>query len=44
MLYGDVWERPRLSKRGRNLATAFYAGWPSAVTAIVVAREVFEKK
>jgi 4-carboxymuconolactone decarboxylase len=23
---------------------AFYAGWPSAVTAIGVAKEVFEKK
>jgi 4-carboxymuconolactone decarboxylase len=23
---------------------AFYAGWPSALTAVTVAREVFEKK
>jgi 4-carboxymuconolactone decarboxylase len=81
VLYGDVWERPELSKRDRSLATvaalialnrpdqlrshlriarqngvtqeelietithlAFYAGWPSAVSAIAVAREVFEKK
>ncbi len=81
MLYGDVWERPELSKRDRSLVTvaaliamnrpdqlrshlararengvteqelvevithlAFYAGWPSAVTAVGVAREVFEKK
>jgi 4-carboxymuconolactone decarboxylase len=81
MLYGDIWERPQLSKRDRSLATvaaliamnrpdqlrshlvrarengvtqeelietithmAFYAGWPNAVTAIAVAREVFEKK
>jgi 4-carboxymuconolactone decarboxylase len=81
MLYGDVWERPELSKRDRILATvaalialnrpdqlrshlararangvtqeelietithlAFYAGWPKAVTAISVAKEVFEKK
>ncbi len=81
VLYGDVWERPELSKRDRSLATvaaliamnrpdqlrshlriarqngvtqqelietithlAFYAGWPSAVSAIGVAREVFEKK
>jgi 4-carboxymuconolactone decarboxylase len=81
VLYGDVWERPELSKRDRSLATvaalialnrpdqlrshlriarqngvtqeelietithlAFYAGWPNAVTAIGVAREVFEKK
>lgn len=81
VLYGDVWERPQLSKRDRSLVTvaalialyrpdqlrshlvrarengvtqeelietithlAFYAGWPNAVTAIAVAREVFEKK
>lgn len=81
VLYGDVWERPELSKRDRSLVTvaaliamnrpeqlrshlvkarengvkqeeiietithlAFYAGWPSAVTAITVAKEVFEKK
>ncbi len=81
VLYGDVWERPELSKRDRSLVTvaalialyrpdqlrshlararangvtqeelietithlAFYAGWPNAVTAIAVAREVFEKK
>ena|ERR1051326_2504177 len=79
VLYGDVWERPELSKRDRSLATvaalialnrsdqlrshlriarqnglteeelietithlAFYAGWPNAVTAIGVAREVFK--
>lgn len=81
VLYGDIWERPQLSKRDRSLVTvaaliamnrpdqlrshftrarangvtqeelietithmAFYAGWPNAVTAIAVAREVFEKK
>ena len=81
VLFGDVWERPGLSKRDRSLVTvatliamnrpdqlrshlarardngvteqevvevithlAFYAGWPSAVTAVAVAREVFEKK
>lgn len=80
VLYGDVWERPGLSKRDRSLVTvsaliamnrpdqlrshlniartngltedqlvetithlAFYAGWPSAVTAVGVASEVFEK-
>jgi 4-carboxymuconolactone decarboxylase len=79
--YGDIWERPELSKRDRSLETvaalivmnrpeqlrsqlvkardnrvkqeelietithlAFYAGWPNAVTAIGVAREVFDKK
>src|SRR5438445_11002594 len=81
VLYGDVWERPALSKRDRSLVTvaalialnrpeqlrshlmrarengvtqeeltetithlAFYCGWPNAVNAINVAKEVFEKK
>jgi 4-carboxymuconolactone decarboxylase len=81
VLYGDVWERPQLSKRDRSLATvaalialnrpdqlrshfararangvtqeelietithlAFYAGWPNAITAISVAKEVFQQK
>lgn len=81
VLFGDVWERPGLSKRDRSLVTvsaliamnrpdqlrphlvrarengvteqelieaithlAFYAGWPSGVTAIAVAKEVFQKK
>ena len=81
VLYGDIWERPELSKRDRSLVTvaaliamnrpdqlrshlriarqngvteeelietithlAFYAGWPNAVTAIGVAREVFAQK
>ncbi|HVT94210.1 MAG TPA: carboxymuconolactone decarboxylase family protein [Bryobacteraceae bacterium] len=81
VLYGDIWERPQLSKRDRSLVTvaalialnrpeqlrshflrarengvtqqevvetithlAFYAGWPNAVNAIAVAKEVFEKK
>lgn len=81
VLYGDVWERPELSKHDRSLVTvaalialnrpeqlrshlirarengvtqeelvetithlAFYAGWPNAVNAIKVAKEVFEKK
>ena len=81
VLYGDIWERPELSKRDRSLVTvaalialnrpdqlrshlirarengvtqeelvetithlAFYAGWPNAVNAVAVAREVFEKK
>jgi 4-carboxymuconolactone decarboxylase len=80
VLFGDVWERPQLSKRDRSLVTvsaliamnrpdqlrshlalarqngvkeeelieaithlAFYAGWPSAVTAVSVAKEVFKK-
>lgn len=79
VLFGDVWERPELSKRDRSLATvaaliamnrpdqlrfhlgralengvkeqelievithlAFYAGWPSAMTAITVAKEMFQ--
>lgn len=81
VLYGDIWERPQLSKRDRSLVTvaalialnrpeqlrshlirarengvtqeeltetithlAFYCGWPNAVNAISVAKEVFEKK
>jgi 4-carboxymuconolactone decarboxylase len=80
VLFGDVWERPQLSKRDRSLVTvsaliamnrpdqlrshltrardngltetelveaithlAFYSGWPNAVTAVAVAREVFKK-
>lgn len=80
VLFGDVWERPELSKRDRSLATvaaliangnteqlpghlkrakenglsetelaeviihlAFYAGWPRAMSAVRVAREVFGK-
>lgn len=78
VLFGDVWERPGLSKRDRSLITvatlvagyrtnelsfhlkralengvtkdelvelithlAFYAGWPAASTAVVIARQVF---
>ncbi len=81
VLYGDIWERPQLSKRDRSLITvaalialnrpdqlrshfvlarqngvtedelietithlAFYAGWPNAVTAIAVAKDVFRKR
>jgi alkylhydroperoxidase/carboxymuconolactone decarboxylase family protein YurZ len=81
VLFGDVWERPGLSKRDRSLVTvsaliamnrpdqlrshlarardngvtpdelveaithlAFYAGWPSAVTAASVAKEVVQAK
>jgi 4-carboxymuconolactone decarboxylase len=80
VLYGDIWERPQLSKRDRSLITvaaliamnrpdqlrshlalarqngvteeelietithmAFYAGWPNSVTAVSVAKEVFQK-
>ena len=80
VLFGDVWERPQLSKRDRSLITctalvalgkteqmtthfpraiqngvtqeeiiemithmAFYAGWPSAVSAAMRAREIFGK-
>jgi 4-carboxymuconolactone decarboxylase len=78
VVYGDVWERPGLSKRDRSLITvaalvamyrgdqlkghleralangvtrdeigelithiAFYAGWPAAMTAGRIARDVF---
>ena len=79
VLYGDVWERPGLSKRDRSLITvaaltamyrgdqlkghieralangvtkdeisevithmAFYAGWPNAMTAPRIAKNVFD--
>jgi 4-carboxymuconolactone decarboxylase len=81
VLFGDVWERPELSKRDRSLITcaalvalqrpdqlrghlaralengvtkaelselithlAFYSGWPTAVTAAAIAKEVFDKQ
>ena len=81
VLYGDVWERPGLSKRDRSLITvaaltamgrsdqlpghleralgngvtreeigelithlAFYAGWPAAMTAGRIARQVFDER
>jgi 4-carboxymuconolactone decarboxylase len=81
VVFGDVWERPELSKRDRSLITcaalvamqrpdqlrshlgralqngvtkeelgelithlAFYSGWPTAVTAATIAKEVFEKQ
>ena len=80
VLFGDVWERPGLSKRDRSLITvatlvalnrteqlkghtqraldngvtkdeivelithlAFYGGWPVAMSAALVAKDVFEK-
>jgi len=80
VLFGDVWERPGLSKRDRSLITvatlvalyrtnelpghlkrarengvtrdelielithlAFYSGWPTANTALLIARRVFEE-
>jgi 4-carboxymuconolactone decarboxylase len=80
VLFGDVWERPGLSKRDRSLITvatlvalyrtnelpfhlkralengvtrdelvelithlAFYAGWPTASSAVGIARRVFEE-
>src|SRR5712691_10898099 len=81
LIYGEVWERPGLSKRDRSLITvatllalgrdkqfeghlaralangvtrdenselithlAFYAGWPAAMTAALVAKDVFERQ
>jgi 4-carboxymuconolactone decarboxylase len=81
VLFGDVWERPELSKRDRSLITvavltalyrtdqlrghigraldngvtreeigevithmAFYAGWPVAVNAAGVAKQVFDER
>ena len=79
VVFGDVWERPGLSKRDRSLVTvaalvalnrteqlpghlrraidngvtleelieeithlAFYAGWPTAMSAITIAKKLFE--
>ena len=78
LLFGQIWERPQLSKRDRSLITvaclttggnseqltfhldlakrngvteeeliesithlAFYAGWPKAMSAVTVAKQVF---
>ena len=80
-LFGEVWERPQLSKRDRSLIVvatlialgrerqltghlnraldngvtkqeiseiithlAFYAGWPAAMTAAQIAKDVFAKR
>ena len=80
VIYGEMWERPELSKRDRSLITiaalvamgraqqlpyhlefgrsnglseaeivevithlAFYTGWPAAVSAAAVAKDVFQK-
>jgi 4-carboxymuconolactone decarboxylase len=80
VVYGDIWERPGLSKRDRSLITvaalvamyrgdqltghleralangvtreeigelithlAFYAGWPAAMTAGRIAKQVFDE-
>jgi 4-carboxymuconolactone decarboxylase len=79
VLFGDVWERPGLSKRDRSLITvsalvalnrteqlpghvgralengvtkdelvevithlAFYSGWPTAMSAMMIAKDVFK--
>jgi 4-carboxymuconolactone decarboxylase len=81
VIYGDIWERPGLSKRDRSLIViaslistyrpeqlrghlaraldngvtqdeiaevithlAFYSGWPAAMTAARLAKEVFEDR
>ena len=81
VLFGDIWERPGLSKRDRSLITvsalvalnrteqlrfhlpramengvtktnssrlithlAFYSGWPTAMSAILLAKELFEPR
>jgi 4-carboxymuconolactone decarboxylase len=80
LIYGEVWERPQLSKRDRSLIVvaslialgrerqleghlaralangvtkdeisesithlAFYAGWPAAMTAAIIAKDVFAR-
>ena len=81
VVYGDIWERPELSKRDRSLITvaslvsvsrpdqlrshlgraldngvtkeelvelithlAIYAGWPAAISAATLAKEVFAQR
>lgn len=81
IVFGQIWERPGLSKRDRSLVTvatlvalyrteqmgghmrraiangltldelkeaithiAFYAGWPTAITGMNIARELFENE
>jgi 4-carboxymuconolactone decarboxylase len=81
VLFGDIWERPGLSKRERSLITvstlvalnrteqlpfhlqralengitrdeiielithlAFYSGWPTAMSAVLLAKEVFRQE
>jgi len=81
LIYGEIWERPQMSKRDRSLITcaalmamgryeqlrghldraltngvtqdeiaelithlAFYSGWPTAMTAASLAKEVFEAR
>jgi 4-carboxymuconolactone decarboxylase len=81
VLFGDIWERPELSKRDRSLITvaalvalnrteqlrfhltralengvtkgevveaithlAFYSGWPTAMSAIQLAKELYQEK
>lgn len=43
VLFGDVWERPGLSKLDRSRIThpAFSAGWPTANSAVTIARQAF---
>jgi len=80
VLFGDIWDRPGLSKRDRSLITvaslvalnrtdqlpyhlgralengitkeelielithlAFYSGWPTAMSAVLLAKRVFEQ-
>jgi alkylhydroperoxidase/carboxymuconolactone decarboxylase family protein YurZ len=39
VLFGDIWERPGLSKRDRSLVT----GWPNAMTAITTLKTIIEQ-
>ena len=48
VLFGDVWERPQLSKRDHEIIElithlAFYAGWPNAMSAATKVKELFRK-
>jgi 4-carboxymuconolactone decarboxylase len=44
VLFEDVWNREGLAARDRSLEAithlAFYAGWPKAMTAVAIAKQV----
>jgi 4-carboxymuconolactone decarboxylase len=40
VLFGEVWKRPDLAPRDRS-HLAFYTGWPQAMAAMAVAKQVF---
>ncbi len=41
VLFGQVWPRAELSPKEAITHIAFYAGWPRAMSAMTVAKQVF---